>query len=134
MIMGVIARIRVKMVMKEAVYIDQRIKMVTDMIAGIRTIKAYAWEEAYAEKVDQARRKQLRVGCRSSAFYLGSVAFFMGSTSCVLLLIYVSALFDQEGAKADKSMTFFLLGMAFNVQSRSFQFFSQGIEMNIRMK
>ena len=132
--MGVIARIRVKMAMKEAVFIDKRIRLVTDMISGIRTIKAYAWEEAYADKVNRARKTQLRVGCRSSTFFIGSMSFFMGSTFGVLLLIYINALFGQEGDQSNTSMTFFLLGMAFSVQARNVQYFSLGMDMNVRMK
>ena len=30
-------------------------KLLTDMVTGIETIKAYAWEEHYAKKVQVAR-------------------------------------------------------------------------------
>lgn len=51
-ILGLVGRFRIRMMKNEAKYIDKRVKLVTDMVAGIRTIKAYGWEEAYAEKVN----------------------------------------------------------------------------------
>ena len=39
----------------EAMRNDERMKLVNDMITGIRTIKAYAWENHYSRKVREAR-------------------------------------------------------------------------------
>lgn len=36
---------------QEAMCNDERMKLVNDMITGIRTIKAYAWETHYFQKV-----------------------------------------------------------------------------------
>ena len=35
-------------------------KLVNDMIVGIRTIKSYAWEHHYVKKVKDMRRQQLK--------------------------------------------------------------------------
>ena len=35
---------------KEAFFTDQRLKLVTDMVAGARTIKCYGWEHYYIDK------------------------------------------------------------------------------------
>lgn len=43
---------------QEAMRNDERMKLVNDMITGIRTIKAYAWETHYAQKVTDQRRLQ----------------------------------------------------------------------------
>ena len=39
---------------------DERMKLVNDMITGIRTIKAYAWENHYNRKVKHARDEQVK--------------------------------------------------------------------------
>ena len=39
---------------------DERMKLVNDMITGIRTIKAYAWENHYCQKVTQQRDVQVK--------------------------------------------------------------------------
>ena len=43
---------------KESGYNDERQKLVTDMIVGARTIKAYGWENHYMEKITLARKNQ----------------------------------------------------------------------------
>jgi hypothetical protein len=40
----------------ESSYNDERQKLVTDMIVGARTIKAYGWENHYMEKIGLARK------------------------------------------------------------------------------
>lgn len=37
---------------------DVRVKLISDMITGIRTIKSYGWEKNYMEKINDARSKQ----------------------------------------------------------------------------
>ena len=36
---------------------DQRIKLTSDMVNGIRTIKSYGWEDHYKQKIEDARIK-----------------------------------------------------------------------------
>ena len=43
---------------KEAGYNDERIKLVNDMVVGARTIKCYAWEKFYIDKISAARNMQ----------------------------------------------------------------------------
>jgi ABC-type bacteriocin/lantibiotic exporter with double-glycine peptidase domain len=40
---------------KEVAINDERIKLVNDMIVGIRSIKCFAWENKYREKVKKTR-------------------------------------------------------------------------------
>lgn len=40
---------------KEGVANDTRVKLIADMITGIRTIKSYGWELRYEEMINQAR-------------------------------------------------------------------------------
>jgi hypothetical protein len=37
---------------------DQRMKLVNDMVNGIRTIKSYGWETHYLEKITEVRKLQ----------------------------------------------------------------------------
>ena len=36
---------------KEAMINAQRIKLISDMVVGIKTIKCYAWEKLYLDKI-----------------------------------------------------------------------------------
>lgn len=49
------ARLQKRMKQAEAMRNDERMKLINDMITGIRTIKAYAWENHYANKVKEQR-------------------------------------------------------------------------------
>ena len=48
-------------------------KHITDMITGIRTIKAYAWEPHYIDKIRQKRKEQLKTLYWSNG--VGSLGF-----------------------------------------------------------
>ena len=55
---------------------DERMKLINDMITGIRTIKAYAWENHYSQKVRDARAVQAsRVLCLNIVGGLGFSLF-----------------------------------------------------------
>jgi ABC-type multidrug transport system fused ATPase/permease subunit len=41
---------------KEGMQNDGRIKLITDMLSGIRTIKSYGWENHYTEKIGKSRK------------------------------------------------------------------------------
>ncbi len=47
--------ISMKLKMKEAVLNDSRIKLINDLVTGIRTIKCYAWENHYIKKIKETR-------------------------------------------------------------------------------
>ena len=36
---------------------DERMKLVNDMVTGIRTIKVYCWEHHYMKKINEVRYK-----------------------------------------------------------------------------
>lgn len=50
--------ITMKLKAREAVVNDCRIKLVNDLVTGIRTIKCYAWENHYIKKIIETRAKQ----------------------------------------------------------------------------
>lgn len=39
---------------------DSRIKIMNEILNGVRVLKLYAWEEAFIASVDQIRQKELR--------------------------------------------------------------------------
>ena len=46
---------------KAAFYTDQRLKLLYDMVSGIRTIKAYGWELELEKKVNTIRAKEKKL-------------------------------------------------------------------------
>lgn len=53
---------------------DNRIKLMNEMLNGIKVLKLYAWELAFKGKVSDIRESELRV--LKKAAYLGAVSTF----------------------------------------------------------
>lgn len=46
---------------------DHRIKLMNEILSGIKVLKLYAWEESFMEKINEIRDKELVV-LRSAAY------------------------------------------------------------------
>lgn len=55
-------------------YKDSRIKLMNEILGGIKVLKLYAWEPCFSEKVLEIRRNELRV--LKKAAYLNSLSNF----------------------------------------------------------
>lgn len=53
---------------------DNRIKLMNEVLNGIKVLKLYAWELAFRDKVSQIREGELRV--LKKAAYLAAVSTF----------------------------------------------------------
>lgn len=53
---------------------DNRIKLMNEVLNGIKVLKLYAWELAFRDKVSQIRESELRV--LKKAAYLAAVSTF----------------------------------------------------------
>lgn len=69
-------------------YKDARIKLMNEILNGIKVLKLYAWEKSFQEKVLEIRQKELNV-LRKTA-YLSALSImawttapFMVRTSCM---------------------------------------------------
>ncbi len=58
---------------QESLLNDQRMKLVNDMVVGIRTIKSYAWENHYLAKIVEIRNKQTNIILRYNM--VGSLSY-----------------------------------------------------------
>lgn len=55
-------------------YKDSRIKLMNEILGGIKVLKLYAWEPSFSEKVLEIRKNELRVLKKSA--YLNSLSNF----------------------------------------------------------
>ena len=62
----VFLKLRLPTLQQEESHSDRRIQTITDIIAGIRTIKTYAWERLFLEKVGEVREKQICLARKGS--------------------------------------------------------------------
>nr|XP_033806273.1 multidrug resistance-associated protein 4 isoform X3 [Geotrypetes seraphini] len=79
---------------KTAAFTDSRIRIMNEVISGMRIIKMYAWEESFADLVSSIRRQEIAMILRSSYlrgmnlasfFAAGKIIVFVTFTTYVLL-------------------------------------------------
>ncbi|XP_041078301.1 ATP-binding cassette sub-family C member 3-like isoform X2 [Polyodon spathula] len=72
-------------------YKDARIKLMNEILNGIKVLKLYAWEKSFKEKVQQIRENELKV-LRKSA-YLGAVSIFAWTSAPFLVALTTFAVY-----------------------------------------
>ena len=90
LLLGGLSKCRVPIMRTEDGLSDRRIKLITDLISGIRTMKAYAWETIFERKMDELRLQQLRFGAKLNrilALQVIIIGTVIGSLSSSLLLL-----------------------------------------------
>nr|XP_023403921.1 multidrug resistance-associated protein 1-like isoform X2 [Loxodonta africana] len=91
---------------------DKQIKLLNEILHGIKILKFYAWEPAYKKKINEIREQELEV--QKSAGYLG--VFSMLTLTCIPFLVSLATfgvyfLLDEENiltaAKVFTSLSLF---------------------------
>lgn len=72
-------------------YKDARIKLMNEILSGIKVLKLYAWEPSFAEKVLEIRKNELRVLKKSA--YLNSISTFAWISAPFLVGLVGTAIF-----------------------------------------
>ncbi|KAM4717797.1 multidrug resistance-associated protein 1 [Anableps anableps] len=84
---------------------DSRIKLMNEMLNGIKVLKLYAWEKAFLEKVSEIRESELRV--LKKAAYLGAMSTFTWVCAPFLVALSTFAVYvlidDQNVLDAQKA-------------------------------
>lgn len=77
-------------------FMDGRIRLMNEILNGIKILKFYAWEKAFLEQVLGHREKELRALKKSQILYSISIASFNSSSFLVRL--------DQAAWEGDKTI------------------------------
>ena len=64
-------------------------KLVNDMVQGIRTIKCYGWEEHYLDKINEVRDKQLKLLLQINIISTLSSSLFQNVGLIAVLAIFI---------------------------------------------
>ncbi|XP_027879365.1 multidrug resistance-associated protein 1 isoform X2 [Xiphophorus couchianus] len=84
---------------------DSRIKLMNEMLNGIKVLKLYAWELAFKEKVSEIRESELRVLKKTA--YLGAISTFTWVCAPFLVALSTFAVYvlidDQNVLDAQKA-------------------------------
>lgn len=86
---ALMSKLTVKWKYREGVFSDKRVKMISDAINGIRTIKAYAWEIPFRKIIFKWRRSQLGMLLRNhTAQAVGSGIFLNGGFVIAIVVFF----------------------------------------------
>lgn len=66
---------------------DERLKLISDMVVGCRTIKCFGWENHYIEKLNCVREKQRRVIIKVNVLNSLGNSFFQNTGLVAILAI-----------------------------------------------
>ncbi|XP_072168419.1 multidrug resistance-associated protein 1-like [Diadema setosum] len=86
-----------KLQVKQMRYKDARIKLMSEVLSGIKVLKLYAWEESFQEKILAIRNKELKV--LRYAAYLNAFNSFTWTCAPVLVSVTTFAVYvvsDEE--------------------------------------
>uniref|UniRef100_A0A6Q2Z142 ABC-type glutathione-S-conjugate transporter n=1 Tax=Esox lucius TaxID=8010 RepID=A0A6Q2Z142_ESOLU len=84
---GFIAKKRSKLQVQMK-YMDGRIKLMNEILNGIKILKFYAWEKAFLEQVLGYREKELKALKKSQILYSISIASFNSSTFLIAFAMF----------------------------------------------
>ncbi|XP_053494146.1 multidrug resistance-associated protein 1 [Ictalurus furcatus] len=94
---GFIAKKRSKLQEIQMKFMDGRIKLMNEILNGIKILKFYAWEKAFLEQVLGYREKELRALKKSQILYSISIASFNSSSFLIAFAMFaVYVLIDEK--------------------------------------
>ena len=88
-IQSFIGRVFSRMRMKAAELTDERIRLIDEFLNAIKIIKFYTWENQFAKKIDEARRKEISKIKNSLYIYSVSIGLFSSTTKMIVYIILV---------------------------------------------
>ena len=123
--------IYMKWVYLTGTYSDQRINHISDIINGIKTIKAYCWEYVFDKKVKEARNAQLN-NIKNMHCYLciGAIGIFAGGYIVVLIVLFYHW---GIGRELEYSPSIVLLSLGTLMSIASIPSFINGIGITLKL-
>ncbi|XP_020936935.1 multidrug resistance-associated protein 4-like isoform X3 [Sus scrofa] len=76
---------------KTAAYTDDRIRTVSEVITGIRTVKMYTWEKSLADLIARLRRKEVSKILRSSYLRGLNLASFFAVSKIMIFVTFITS-------------------------------------------
>uniref|UniRef100_UPI0037E8C348 multidrug resistance-associated protein 1-like n=1 Tax=Semicossyphus pulcher TaxID=241346 RepID=UPI0037E8C348 len=103
---GFIAKIRSKLQEVQMKFMDSRIKLMNEILSGVKILKFYAWEEAFLQRVSILRDGELNALKKSQILYAISLASFNSSSFLIALSVFGLYVLIDEGNVLDAQKIF----------------------------
>ncbi|CAF4606534.1 unnamed protein product [Rotaria socialis] len=89
-------RVQKKLTTKQMKLKDQRIKMMNEILNGIKVLKLYAWEQAFIRRINDVREKELK--CLRQKAFLNAVSSAIWAFAPILVCIatFAAYVFSSE--------------------------------------
>ena len=104
---------------------DIRVKLMNEILSGIRVIKYYAWEQAFSEKIEVVREEELQL--LKQLAYVVAIGFTLVLMSAPIVQpILIFFTFIKLGNTLDAATAFTTISL-FNVMQFPFAFLPMGL-------
>ncbi|XP_054264491.1 ATP-binding cassette sub-family C member 3-like [Macrosteles quadrilineatus] len=117
--------------MKQMKYKDERVKLMNEVLSGIKVLKLYAWEPSFKDYISKIREKELKL-MRRAALLNASTSFVWGCSSFLVSLatfgVYV--LVDEHNVLTVEIA--FVATALFNVMRAAISFFPMMIQLLVQ--
>ncbi|XP_059143339.1 multidrug resistance-associated protein 1-like [Physella acuta] len=90
---GLIAMKQRKYQISQMKFRDQRIKLMSEVLSGIKVLKLYAWEKCFQGKVEEIRGKELALLKKTA--YLNAISTFFSTTAPYMVTLATFATYIQ---------------------------------------
>ena len=108
-----------------------RLKYITDIVNGIKTIKAYCWEKIFYNKVEKSRENQLKYIHKSHIVTWVSLMFIMSSGYLMSIILF--GYHWGVGRQITYSSSAAALTMITYISFRNLMVFFRGVKMMIML-
>ncbi|XP_046653460.1 multidrug resistance-associated protein 1-like isoform X4 [Daphnia pulicaria] len=88
---GVLANATKKLQIQQMKYKDKRVKMMSEILSGIKVLKLYAWEPSFQAQVEDIRNKEIKV--LKQAAYLSAGTSFLWTCAPFLVTLATFAVY-----------------------------------------
>ncbi|XP_054723461.1 ATP-binding cassette sub-family C member 4-like isoform X2 [Uloborus diversus] len=134
---GMMGKFFSKLRQKTAILTDERIRLMNEIIGGMRVIKMYGWEIPFANLVDSIRRKEVKKIRRTAILRGANLAVFFISSKIILLISFVVFVLGVKGDLTPEKV-FVCMSLFNNLRLSMTLFFpyaiAQGAESLISLK
>ncbi|XP_065919840.1 ATP-binding cassette sub-family C member 4-like [Dysidea avara] len=105
----ILARLFASWRLKSAKVTDKRVRVMNEIISGMRLIKMYAWEWAFHEYVKKIRKKESRLITQASMIRAGNLAFLFVAVNLLNFVTFSTYTGSGNTLTAKKVFTFISL-------------------------
>ncbi|XP_061782919.1 multidrug resistance-associated protein 1-like [Nerophis lumbriciformis] len=103
---GLIAKLRSKLQEVQMDFMDGRIKLMNEILSGVKILKFYAWEDAFLRRIGALRDGELHTLKKSQVLYSVSLASFNSSSFLIAFSMFAVYVLSDERHVLDAQKIF----------------------------